>query len=160
IKGEFFRSKFTESHSTYFNFLMQNGIVILLYLFFFAIVIPYQFWKNHSRIKEFVLLKKIGAHKFSTEDYLGNENIDIYESINVGALVSIINLLVVGLAWDMWSWAFQVQEIFQFMIFLIMAVELRLKKISQELREKKEREHESEREQELKIKNRREMKGV
>ncbi|MGL6132271.1 MAG: O-antigen ligase family protein, partial [Fusobacteriaceae bacterium] len=46
IKGEFFRSKFTESHSTYFNFLMQNGIVILLYLFFFAIVIPYQFWKN------------------------------------------------------------------------------------------------------------------
>ncbi|MGL5543221.1 MAG: hypothetical protein ACRDB2_07795, partial [Fusobacteriaceae bacterium] len=89
-------------------------------------IIPYQFWVNNKKTREFSLLKKIGAHKFSTEEYLGDENIESYESINTGAMVAIINLLVVGLAWDMWSWAFQVQEIFQFMVFLLMAVYLRL----------------------------------
>ena len=154
IKGDFFRSKFTESHSTYFNFLMQNGMVILLYLFFFGVIIPYQFWVNNKKTREFSLLKKIGAHKFSTEEYLGDENIESYESINTGAMVAIINLLVVGLAWDMWSWAFQVQEIFQFMVFLLMAVYVRLKSISHNLKEKKETERKNERQQEQKIKHR------
>lgn len=154
IKGDFFRSKFTESHSTYFNFLMQNGMVILLYLIFFGGVLTYQFWINSVKIREFFLLKKIGAHKFSSAEYLGNENINIYESINIGAMVAIINLLVVGLAWDVWSWAFQVQEIFQLMVFFLMAVHVRLRVISSDLKEKKILEHEREKKLETKIRER------
>lgn len=112
MKGEDFRKRFTESHSLYLNILMQNGILILMYLGLFIYAIPELFYRNWKKIKG-----QLSGDK------------ELYESINVGAMVGIVNLLIIGLAWDVWGWAFQVQEIFQYLLMFLMIISVHIKNL-------------------------------
>lgn len=142
IKGEMFRSRFTESHSMYLNFLMQGGMIVILFLSLFFYIIPEQFIKNCKNIKELKLMHKIGSQKIDDVEYPSMEKIEMYESLNAGAIVSIINLLVVGIAWDIWGWAFQVQEIFQLMVMFLLVISVRISKFYECIRSHIRSQHE------------------
>lgn len=87
----------SEAHSMYFNLLMKNGILILAFLIQFFIIIPSLFIK---------VLKK-------AEDSEDRANI-----IGVGA--GIAGFLITGITWYLWNYLVEIQEVFQFLTFILL----------------------------------------
>lgn len=87
----------SEAHSIYFNLLIKNGILIIAFLIQFFIIIPMLFFKT---------MKK-------------SENIEEEGDI-IGAFGGILAFLITGITWYSWHYMPEIQEIFQFMTFIIM----------------------------------------
>lgn len=109
IKGKDFKDRLVDSHSMYLNVLMQNGFLILLFIFFLVYIVPEQFYKNYMGIEKL-------------KDTTSETQLEKYRSINGGAMGGIISLMIIGLAWDVWHWSTSTQEIFQFMLMFLLLV--------------------------------------
>lgn len=90
----------SESHNMYLNMLMKNGLLILAFLTQFFIFIPIIFFKTIKKIKE----------NSSSE----------YEWQNIGAIAGIGCFLIVGMAWSVWIYLSEIQEIFHFLTFILL----------------------------------------
>lgn len=87
----------SEAHSMYFNLLMKNGILILAFLTQFFIIIPILFFKVLKKAKE-------------SED---RANI-------IGAGAGIAGFLITGITWYLWNYLVEIQEVFQFLTFILL----------------------------------------
>lgn len=101
IDASNFRSRFIEFHSMYLNLMAQYGIFSILYFIQLFILIPKLFLKTLNLIKN-------------------NSNNHFERNTILGFFFAYISLLIVSVAWPMWTYLEYMQELFHYFTFIAM----------------------------------------